>query len=406
MAESQDEELKRFEADYHAPDREAVLAKKRGAISSQPQIQYGSGGGATGNAVGATFGGGPSFPQKGSGGFVAGTVRGGYQTQGAPAPAPENEAQKLARFEADYHAPDREAVLAKMRGAPQAQPAPSGQAFDAESFRKGWTSSGGRTPQDLANFIKQHPGAAGAIKVVGSKGDKIQLPDGRVIDAVFAAGLGGQGAQWLDESAGGGSRMAGLAGGGGGGALGPMGGPGGAAGGARDPRFQALYDQLLKRSGQSLTEGAESPAVKAQLEASSVAANRERTQQLQQAAERSGPYATGEISNAARASGERVQMGQSQMAAQLVGREIDSRRQEIQQALAQMGSQLSVEEQSRLRQEDQALAQRQLEVQRELGLGGLGVQQGQLGLTQRQLEDVERQRRFDRLRGLAYTDGS
>jgi hypothetical protein len=33
---------------------------------------------------------------------------------------------------------------------------------------------------------------------VGSKGDKIRLPDGRVVDAVLAAGAGGQGAQWLE----------------------------------------------------------------------------------------------------------------------------------------------------------------------------------------------------------------
>lgn len=133
-------------------------------------------------------------------------------------------------FEANYWAPDREQVLAQMPGAPGAfygQGGPGGYwdrggyyntgitgggnyggggggSFNEAALQQAWLGSGGRTPQDLANFFQNNPQLVGGAKLVGSKKDKIQLPDGRVIDAVLAAGAGGQGAQWLVEGGGGG----------------------------------------------------------------------------------------------------------------------------------------------------------------------------------------------------------
>ena len=150
----------------------------------------------------------------------------------------------LANYERNYWAPDREQVLAQMYAppsqgggggwnlpgspvggggfwnpnAPKLNPdgsygSPGGQ-FDENALSQAWLSSGGRTPQDLANFFAQNPQLTGGAKLVGSKKDKIQLPNGRVVDAVLASGEGGRGAQWLVEGPGGGG------GGGGGGGYG------------------------------------------------------------------------------------------------------------------------------------------------------------------------------------------
>jgi len=145
----------------------------------------------------------------------------------------------LAQFEQDYWAPDREEVLAQMRaanqqndllrganegwyrpggninsgGTPQFQPAgqqQSYQPFNEQALSQAWLSSGGHTPQDLANFFSQHPELTQGATLVGSKKDKIQLPDGRVVDAVLASGEGGRGAQWLvDDGRGGGGQSGG-----------------------------------------------------------------------------------------------------------------------------------------------------------------------------------------------------
>src|SRR3990167_2567750 len=72
---------------------------------------------------------------------------------------------------------------------------------DYQGFGSLWMASGGRTPQDLANFITAHP-EFGA-QLYGSKQDKVQI-GGRIFDAVISAGLGGRGASWYDVTNGGG----------------------------------------------------------------------------------------------------------------------------------------------------------------------------------------------------------
>lgn len=96
--------------------------------------------------------------------------------------------------------------------APGAQPAAGatsgggGRAWDEAAFRQGWLAQGGGV-EGLRRYVESG-GWGPHVRLVGSKGDKIQLPDGRVIDAVRGAGAGGLDPQWLDES---------VAGGGGGG---------------------------------------------------------------------------------------------------------------------------------------------------------------------------------------------
>src|SRR5262245_6737569 len=177
-----------FERDYWAPDREAVLAQMR--AEATPRDPY----------------------------------------MGMPAPAPTYE-----DFQRDYWAPDREAVLASMAPPQQGggwwsgpyqpgggmQYGGGGGAFDETALSQAWLASGGRTPQDLARFLQQNPQLARGVTIIGSKGDKLRLPDGRTVDAVLSAGLGGRGAQWNVEGPGGGG-----------------GGGGGYGGGAGESRFE------------------------------------------------------------------------------------------------------------------------------------------------------------------------
>lgn len=78
----------------------------------------------------------------------------------------------------------------------------TGRAWDEVAFRDGWLAAGGG-PEGLRRYVESG-GWGQHVRIVGSKGDKIQLPDGRVIDAVRGAGAGGMEPQWLVEGAGGG----------------------------------------------------------------------------------------------------------------------------------------------------------------------------------------------------------
>lgn len=96
----------------------------------------------------------------------------------------------------------------------QAAALPKGQSVGQESksqnsnllgnytnFGQAWLQSGGRTPQDLAAFVKAHPEYGATIG--GSKGDKVTI-GGRTFDAVIGAGAGGLGGSFNDITDGGG----------------------------------------------------------------------------------------------------------------------------------------------------------------------------------------------------------
>jgi hypothetical protein len=87
---------------------------------------------------------------------------------------------------------------------PQAQPqqAPQAGGMDPGAFGRAWMASGGRTVQDLQNFIAANPQYGGTM--TGSKGDKVRFASGQEFDAVLSAGLGGHGASWQPLGAGGG----------------------------------------------------------------------------------------------------------------------------------------------------------------------------------------------------------
>jgi len=92
-------------------------------------------------------------------------------------------------------------------GAPAAGAAGSGRG-DPEGFRAAWFASGGKTTEDLKNFVAAHPEFGATI--TGSKGSKLTFPGGQAFQAVRSAGLGGGiGPAWDDISGGGGGGAAG-----------------------------------------------------------------------------------------------------------------------------------------------------------------------------------------------------
>lgn len=145
---------------------------------------------------------------------------------GVPQPTAETPAQEYARYVADYHAPDRDQVLADMQArltnplpgpAPQPgsngntgvtgggapAPATTGTGGGRDAFGQAWVASGGRTVTDLQNFVKAHPEYG--VTLGGSKGDKVYGPDGNYwADAVISSGInGGMGATWNTDTSGG-----------------------------------------------------------------------------------------------------------------------------------------------------------------------------------------------------------
>lgn len=151
---------------------------------------------------------------------------------------------------------------------------------------------------------------------------------------------------------------------------------------AHDPRYDALYAQLLSRANQSLVVDPNDPAIKAQTDAFRSNANTQRTNDMQAAAERGGPYATGLLGNIARTTSEHVGDSTSQFLGTLLGNEVTARRKEISDALSQMGSQLNAEQVTALHVADQQLAAREAEINAQYG-----QQQFQANQNQQAWED-------------------
>ncbi len=104
------------------------------------------------------------------------------------------------------------------------------------------------------------------------------------------------------------------------------------------------------------------PIIKSQVDASGVVGNRQMMNDIQAAAERGGAYASGATANYAQQAHEGFAAHQASMQGQLMSREVDARRKEIADALSGMHGILSDEEQSRLKQLDQQLAQKGLDL--------------------------------------------
>lgn len=156
-------------------------------------------------------------------------------------------------------------------------------------------------------------------------------------------------------------------------------------------RADALYANLNTRATQGLAVNANDPIIKGQVDAYGAQQERARRNYLSDTAERSGPYAN--LRGEQRMTAEKVGQGVGAFQSELLGRELGSRRDEIAQALAMQGGMLQGDQQRELQMKlaamDQAIGEagiglqgRGLDLQRDLGFAGLGMQErlGQGGL--------------------------
>jgi hypothetical protein len=118
-----------------------------------------------------------------------------------------------------------------------------------------------------------------------------------------------------------------------------------------DPTTQSFLQQLQQRAHQSLEVGANDPIIKGQTDAFRAEGERARRNFLGDAAESGSPYATGAQQGQARMSAEKLGQNVGGFQAELMGRELTARRDEIQQALATMGSTLSEHDRQALQKE-------------------------------------------------------
>lgn len=255
----------------------------------------------------------------------------------------EDNNARYERFNRDYHSADRDSVLNDARNGTGAfgaqQQTAQANPFDYEQAKNSWMDKRYGTGKEGATAWA----AANGINYDGS--DTIQLPNGGgYIDIISNFGGGAGNGQAMGNTwtpAGGNGSNPGGQGSGGYGS-----GSGGAGYGSQDPRWTALYDELLQRSQQSLNIDPNDPIIRNQTEAYNAQNERARRQFLSSQAEKSSPYATGAQQGQERMSAERVGQGNAAFQSELMGRELSSRRDEIQNALTQRGAMLT--EQQRL----------------------------------------------------------
>lgn len=137
----------------------------------------------------------------------------------------------------------------------------------------------------------------------------------------------------------------------------PLTGPSGVQGPFSQPglqpapgsQYQDLLDQLVARSKQSLAVNRNDPTIRAQADPYSANVERSSRNYLADMAEKAGPNAN--LQGEARMAAERSGQASGLFESQLIGRELDSRRTEIQNALSQMGSMLTSQQQMALQKE-------------------------------------------------------
>lgn len=124
-------------------------------------------------------------------------------------------------------------------------------------------------------------------------------------------------------------------------------------------RADALYGTLNERAGQSLAIDRNDPIIRAQSDAFSANQDRARRNYLSDTAERQGPLAN--IQGERRMASERYGQATGTFEAELLGRELSARREEIAEALRMSAGLLSGDQQRTLQQQlamlDQAIAE-------------------------------------------------
>ena len=345
-----------FERDYHADDRDEVLARMRAEQGQAPPPT-------------STFPGAPTGQSPN--GTTVGSASTGTERNPANAPS-GSTGQSLAsawnniptrQFEGSTPPPPGQNP-SRLGASGASVPTGGTQPFDRTAFRDQWMAM----PEDRATqdaFLRQYgltPDGAG----------RVTLPTGEVLDLRFGARAGGLRPTW---TAVGGSGDGG-SGSGSGGGRGSSGTPSTSVvpnnpnSGMPTGVSGQLYQTLLDRINQSTNVGRNDPTIRGQADAYSANEERARRNYLADLAERSGPNANlrGEQRLASERAGQRTGTFESSLMAQ----ELTARRNEIQQSLQQLGGQLT--------------ADQQIALQRELGLLNNAIQRAQVDNQSRGLD--------------------
>jgi hypothetical protein len=141
-------------------------------------------------------------------------------------------------------------------------------------------------------------------------------------------------------------------------------------------RNDNLFNMWNQRATQSLAIDRNDPIIRAQADAYSAQQERARNQYLQAEAERQGPYAN--LGAERRLAAEHAGQASGAFEAQLLGKELEARRNEIAQALTGMAGLLTTDQAQELQRQlallDQAVKQQQLaQGSRGLDLQSLGL---------------------------------
>jgi hypothetical protein len=148
-----------------------------------------------------------------------------------------------------------------------------------------------------------------------------------------------------------------------------------AFGSVDNSRRDNLFNILSQRASQGLATDRRSPGIAGQADAFSAAAERARRNYISDMAEQMGPL--GNIQGERRMAAERMGQSVGNFEATLIGNEVQAKRNEIAQALAQMGSMLSDEQRMAL---EQQLAQLDATVKTQLGNRGFDIEE-KLGMS-------------------------
>jgi hypothetical protein len=136
---------------------------------------------------------------------------------------------------------------------------------------------------------------------------------------------------------------------------------------AQDPRSAELYSLLMQRAQQGTAVDRNDPNIRAQVDPAVAQMERSSRTYLDQLAEKSGPLAN--LQGERRMASERQGQAAGQLEGEVIGREIDARRQEIQQALTLWGAQLSGDQRLALERELGYLNDAGRTADREAGVG-------------------------------------
>ncbi len=215
----------------------------------------------------------------------------------------------------------------------------SWQGQSREQWRDAWMSAGQMTPAQADAWMASH----GAVKI--SNNGTYRTPYGEVLDLGIGYRSGTVTPGFTNTGgSGGGSGAGGSDGSGGSGGT-------GAAGAGHPSGWDDLYNTLLGRAQQSTDISRSDPAVRAQADAYAANTDRSRQDFLQSQAERGDPYGAGYQGGQERITAEHAGQANAGFEAELMGRELTARRDQIQNALTQMGGMLSQEQTIALQRE-------------------------------------------------------